>query len=163
MIAESKIRTEEVEMSTKADSTTWGEIKKEDLNARKKGDLFKNSKGIEKRIFKGKTSTTKMKETKDFQATKIIEEKTKEFRVKDMTENKESSSKKMRSLKKEETITKMTRGRLKGRFERSENSGRETVNRGNIKNIKKVTSRRVGGTMMSVTISEGNKNGFKKL
>jgi hypothetical protein len=120
-------------------------------------------KGIEKKISKGKINTTKMKETKDFQATKIIEEKTKECRVKDMTGNKELPSKKMRSLKKEEMIIKTTRGYSIGRFEISENSGRERVNRGNIKNIKKVISLKLGGTMMSVTISEGNKNGFKKL
>ena len=163
MIAESKTRTEEVEMSTKVDSIMWEENKKEDHNESKRGDLFKNSKGIEKKISKEKINTTKMKEIKDFQAIKIIEEKTREFRIKDMKENKELSSKKMRSPKKEEMITKMKSDHSIGRPGISEISGKGRANRGNIKNIKRVTNLKVEDTMMSVTISEDNKNGFKKL
>lgn len=164
MIAESKIRIEEVEMSTKADSIMWEENKKEDHNVSKRGGQSKNLKGREKKISKEKINTTKMKEIKDFQVIKIIEEKMRERRVKDMKENKELSSKKMRSPKKEEMITKMKSDHSIGRLEISENSGRGRANRGNIKNIKRVTNLRVEGTMMSVTISsEGNKNGFKKL
>lgn len=148
---------EGVEINTKVDNITRIEIKREGCSVKMIEDLLTNFNETEKKISKGKISTTKMKKTKDLQVTKITEEKIKESRVKDNTESRGLSSKKTRNQKKEETITRMTNGHTKETHAISEN-------RENIKNIKNlVINLKVGDTMMSVTISEDNKNGFKKM
>jgi hypothetical protein len=70
---------------------------------------------IERKVSKGKKSTTKMKETKDLLAIKTIEEKMKDLKSKDSTDSKELSLKKMRSQNKEEMTTKKRRDLLKGK------------------------------------------------
>lgn len=128
-----------------------------------RGDLLINFNEKEKTISRGKISTTKMKETRDIQVTKITEGKIKESIVKDSTESKELSSRRMRNQKKEETTTKKTKDPSKESHGTSESSGKRRANSENIKNIKKLVINLKGGTTMSVTISEGNKNGFKKM